>query len=522
MMFIEVHSSLSPTLVSLQAPTLQPSVPEVTLLFDESCPASPVRPTRTKSTERPRKPKPSSSTDSPRGPLRTVNGVPTPTHAAKPPSPKVLAAPTSSVSDVSQPSSAAVVPAMSQGYYGMPGSAGCVVNGSYGNAGSPAYPAVPWPQMAYPAPYPMGPAPGYHPYMTPPFTPPGWVLPPQPRPLTRPTAQQPIQRPYLCGPTPSHGTPSLSSTRPAAVPSSLQDAYNPKMATAPVPSSQPSRGGHYLPVAGSHTVMRPHQPRPLTDTDMAHGMKAAATTPTSRSARPPPPVTSQAVHPPEASPQPVPPVSCENLPLASREPPPGAREEPPVGYEERPPAAVYALLQQQEAQLQALRDQVQQLLQKQPDESASTVQADQSSSMKQSPPHTHQGNTSQNPMLAITTQSPSHAPVGAIIVARRDAGCGSDSPLVTPQRPTPVASSKASPDHDRVPKPQLTSSPQSQGQPPATMRHSPSQDCGATLSSDNLSLADFQLTQLQDRTEESIISDMMVDMPDYGSLSPEK
>ncbi len=43
-----------------------------------------------------------------------------------------------------------------------------------------------------------------------------------------------------------------------------------------------------------------------------------------------------------------------------------------------------------------------------------------------------------------------------------------------------------------------------------------------TLYNDTLSLGEFQLTKLHDRTEESLVSDLVVDMPAYGSLSPEK
>ena len=52
---------------------------------------------------------------------------------------------------------------------------------------------------------------------------------------------------------------------------------------------------------------------------------------------------------------------------------------------------------------------------------------------------------------------------------------------------------------------------------------SPIQQCnGPTMSNDSLSLGEFQLTRLQDATDESIVSDMVVDLPDYTSLSPEK
>lgn len=39
---------------------------------------------------------------------------------------------------------------------------------------------------------------------------------------------------------------------------------------------------------------------------------------------------------------------------------------------------------------------------------------------------------------------------------------------------------------------------------------------------DTISLSELQLTQLHERTQESMVSEMMVDMPAYTSLSPQK
>ena len=56
----------------------------------------------------------------------------------------------------------------------------------------------------------------------------------------------------------------------------------------------------------------------------------------------------------------------------------------------------------------------------------------------------------------------------------------------------------------------------------------PPENCDESLkhdqtiaSNDTLSLDDLHLTQIQDEAV-SVLSDMIVDMPDYGSLSPEK
>ncbi len=50
-----------------------------------------------------------------------------------------------------------------------------------------------------------------------------------------------------------------------------------------------------------------------------------------------------------------------------------------------------------------------------------------------------------------------------------------------------------------------------------------SSEHGFTMSNETLaSFGEFQLTQIHDRTEESIISNMVVDMPDYGPISPDK
>ena len=152
------------------------------------------------------------------------------------------------------------------------------------------------------------------------------------------------------------------------------------------------------------------------------------------------------------------------------------------------PANVYDILRMQDSQLRLLQEQLQQLLAKQG-----------------SPPSPPGG------MAGYETSQPSCSVAVNRSALRGDQHQGSDAPVKTLRMNGKTMDTSLSRGSDTL---------QSRFELPENCDESTRHD-QTIASNDTLNLDELRLTQIQDEAE-SVLSDMIVDMPDYASLSPEK
>ena len=211
------------------------------------------------------------------------------------------------------------------------------------------------------------------------------------------------------------------------------------------------------------------------------------------------------------------------------------------------PPELYERLKDQDEQLKTLREQLATLLQKQNDSGNETTEDTQAKTAElylQTHPKLPVATTQHSPVTLNTSTMLSNACTGseshlnsqildashlessfilqqnpqnnAMFNNRRDVTKQAKS---APNRPQPNLASSQPSSVDNSPQRGLGHG----SQFPSPIQQQSSIEMGrGTLSNDTLSLGEFQLTQIQDGTQESIMSDMIVDLPDYTSMSPEK
>ena len=170
---------------------------------------------------------------------------------------------------------------------------------------------------------------------------------------------------------------------------------------------------------------------------------------------------------------------------------------------------VYALLRMQEKQLTQLREQLCQLLAKQSMEEAQVLQS--------AAPKTRESATQSS-----GTMTPSSA---SLAPPKETCSIAINTSLwwpnaVDPQQQQQLA--EGSTHSSSLSHSQKHSKGEVLAKPGPPPQHMCSEEEGITHSHETLSLGEFQLTHQLDRTEESMMSEMVVDMPAYTSLSPDK
>lgn len=182
---------------------------------------------------------------------------------------------------------------------------------------------------------------------------------------------------------------------------------------------------------------------------------------------------------------------------------------------------VYALLRMQDEQLKMLREQLSQLLAKQSTEGASETKA---------------ASIAAKPNMAESATQSSNVPTPkthSIVkeVEKQTCSVAINTSLWWPNgvdRSPNTADYTQSSSHSQLHSKDVTDEARCRPAKPGPVHHPLnaqrmcSEEEGLTFSNETLSLGEFQLSHQLDRTEESMMSEMLVDMPAYTSMSPDK